>query len=145
MCGGSESICRLCSRNETGTFIWPDFFSRLVIFPLKCDYNIFLLGQHSLVQSQQWKQDNVWNMFKRIWTDFTFYSGVSVVGFETVSVGLVWINNFQECQTQSKFKIKTEKFVFISQLQWPVLLSRKVINHSKNILLSRHLHVQCHQ
>ena len=66
-------------------------------------------------------------MFKSIWTDFTFYSGVSIVGFEPVSVGLVWINNFQECQTQSKFTIKTEKFEFISQLQWPVLLSRKVI------------------
>ena len=141
MCGGSESICRLCSRNETGTFIWPDFFSRLVIFPLKCDYNIFLFTS-SKSAMKTW--DNAWNMFKRIWKDFTFYPGVSI-GFEPVTADLVWINNFQECQTQSKFTIKTEKFVFISQLQWPVLLSRKVINCSKNILLSRHLHVQCHQ
>ena len=58
-------------------------------------------------------------MFKRIWKDFTFYPGVSI-GFEPVTADLVWINNFQECQTQSKFTIKTKKFVFISQLQWPV-------------------------
>ena len=61
-------------------------------------------SRHLLVQSQQWKQNNISNMFKvnnkdarkmslksfwfpcYFWTDFTYCSGVSIVDFEQVNV-----------------------------------------------------------
>ena len=56
---------------------------------------------------------------------FTYYSGISIVGFGAVIASLVQINNFQESQRQSKFTIKTKNFACISQPQWASIIRQE--------------------
>ena len=60
--------------NNTGQ-TWPYVSSAIV--GLKTDA---VLSQHLLVQSQQYKR----HLYCSLWTDFTHYSGISIVEFEKV-------------------------------------------------------------
>ena len=81
--------------------IWPNL---LVKSLFKVKYH----NRHVLVQNQQWRHQNMWNLFKvgnndtrtwsltsfwclnrQFWTYFTHCSGVSIIDFDQVNAGYI--------------------------------------------------------